>query len=114
MLLFIYLGVRPYDEKEDEREALAREIGLWTTEGLQGKKFHGGDTHPDVADLDVYGVLQVRVRACVLLHVSNTSFQSIRGHTIYKSLCAKNPRLMMWLADMDRQTHRQKAILNQS
>ena len=106
--------MRPYDEKEDEREALAREIGLWTTEGLQGKKFHGGDTHPDVADLDVYGVLQVRERVCVYLHMITltSSCQSIRGHTIYKSLCAKNPRLMMWLADMDRQTHRKKAFLN--
>ncbi len=43
---------------EDEREALLEAINSWTREGLGGKKFHGGNTKPDLADVCIYGCLK--------------------------------------------------------
>lgn len=43
---------------EDEREALLKAIKLWVDDGLRGKKFHGGQESPDLADVCVYGCLK--------------------------------------------------------
>ena len=43
---------------EDERAALLDAIRTWTKEGLRGKKFHGGDEQPDLADVYVFGCLR--------------------------------------------------------
>ncbi len=43
---------------ENEREALLEAINSWTREGLRGKKFHGGDIKPDLADVCIYGCLK--------------------------------------------------------
>lgn len=42
---------------EDPRAGLYKEVNQWAEEGLGEKKFHGGDK-PDLADLDVYGIIQ--------------------------------------------------------
>ena len=43
---------------EDEREALIKVVNGWTREGLAGRKFHGGNEAPDLADVAVYGCLR--------------------------------------------------------
>lgn len=58
-----------FDKNEDERKALLREVELWTTKGIQDKKFHGGNT-PDLVDLDIYGVLQVFLCFLILIFIA--------------------------------------------
>ena len=42
---------------EDERAALIEVANEWVRDGINGKKFHGGDS-PDLADVSVYGCLK--------------------------------------------------------
>lgn len=42
---------------EDERAALRAAISEWVSEGLSGRKFHGGEV-PDLADVAVFGCLK--------------------------------------------------------
>ncbi len=41
----------------DEREALVKCVNKWIRDGLQSRKFNGGDT-PNLADVAVYGCLR--------------------------------------------------------
>lgn len=75
-------------EGDDVRIKLHQEVKKFTAEALidgKSKKprtFHGGQK-PDLADLDVYGVLQ-----------------SVRGHRVYDDLI-KNTEIGPWLTAMD-------------
>jgi microsomal prostaglandin-E synthase 2 len=44
-------------EISDEREALVKCVNTWVRDGLQSRKFNGGDT-PNLADVAVYGCLK--------------------------------------------------------
>eukprot|EP00339_Tiarina_fusa_P019126 CAMPEP_0117082090 /NCGR_PEP_ID=MMETSP0472-20121206/57826_1 /TAXON_ID=693140 ORGANISM="Tiarina fusus, Strain LIS" /NCGR_SAMPLE_ID=MMETSP0472 /ASSEMBLY_ACC=CAM_ASM_000603 /LENGTH=195 /DNA_ID=CAMNT_0004810223 /DNA_START=145 /DNA_END=729 /DNA_ORIENTATION=- len=62
MYLVSQYMVKPKLEKAgydvgDVREALYGELNVWVEEGLSEKPFHGG-AKPDIADIDVYGVIQ--------------------------------------------------------
>jgi microsomal prostaglandin-E synthase 2 len=42
---------------QDPRPPLYEKINHWVHDGLKGKTFHGGN-QPDLADLDIYGIIQ--------------------------------------------------------
>ena len=68
----------------DVRDALYKELNGWVEEGLGEKKFHGGD-RPDLADLDVYGVVH-----------------SQRFLPVFKDLQENlDARFACWISDMD-------------
>jgi len=72
-----------YDRsKMEPREALRKAMSEWALDGLKGKPFHGGKG-PDVADVEVYGVLQ-----------------SVRGHRVYTEVEA-HAAVKEWLRRMD-------------
>ncbi|KNH06970.1 glutathione-S-transferase/glutaredoxin [Perkinsela sp. CCAP 1560/4] len=72
-----------YDKsKVPPQEALRGVMTEWALEGLTGKPFHGGK-RPDLADVEVYGVLQ-----------------SIRGHRVYTDIEA-HAAVKEWLDRMD-------------
>eukprot|EP00759_Apiculatamorpha_spiralis_P026010 PhF_6_TR29211/c0_g1_i1/m.42738/K05309/PTGES2; microsomal prostaglandin-E synthase 2 len=64
-------------------EALRGVLREWEKEGLGMKKFNGGDK-PNVADVEVYGVLQ-----------------SIRGHRVYSDIVRGSVTMKKWLDNMD-------------
>ena len=75
------------------------EVNLFVKDGLVDPKkpsvkrtFHGG-AKPDLADLDVYGVLQ-----------------SIRGHRVYNDVL-KSTDIQAWLDAMDKATGKEKYVL---
>jgi len=72
---------------EDERTVFHRQVDRYVSEAnISDKKlFHGG-SKPDLADLEVYGVLQ-----------------SVRGHQVYDDLW-HSTNIAPWLARMDRET----------
>ena len=73
---------------DDVRTRLHEEVQKFVEGGLnatKGGKFHGG-SKPDIADLDIYGVLQ-----------------SVRGHRVYDDILASSA-LKPWLDEMDKAT----------
>jgi microsomal prostaglandin-E synthase 2 len=74
---------------DDVREVLHTQVNKFVTEGLPSTNakapFHGG-ARPDLADIDVYGVLQ-----------------SVRGHAVYDDLL-QNTKIAAWVAQMDNAT----------
>merc|ERR1719310_1534086 len=71
-------------EGDDWRAVFHQQVDRYLSEAniSETNHFHGG-SRPDLADLDVYGVLQ-----------------SVRGHSIYDDLL-RNPRIGPWIARMD-------------
>ena len=69
--------------KVPPKEALRKVMSEWAVDGLTGKPFHGGK-QPDLADVEVYGVLQ-----------------SIRGHRVYEEV-QSHPPVKDWLNRMDK------------
>merc|ERR1712137_421816 len=69
---------------EDPRAGLYQEVNKWAQEGLGEKTFHGGDK-PDLADLDVYGIIQSQRFLPV--------FGDIRENT--------DQRITQWIDQMD-------------
>lgn len=69
---------------DDARKRLLEEVNKFVDGGLQNGKreFHGGKK-PDIADLDIYGVMQ-----------------SVRGHRVYEDIKA-NTAIDPWLQRMD-------------
>lgn len=83
-------------EGEDIRARLMQEVNTFVKDGLVDPKkpsvkrmFHGG-AKPDLADLDVYGVLQ-----------------SIRGHRVYNDVL-QSTDIQTWLDAMDKATGKEK------
>ncbi|CAJ1435299.1 unnamed protein product [Effrenium voratum] len=68
---------------DDWRTVFHQQVNQFTEEAVGQKQFHGGK-QPDLADLDVYGVLQ-----------------SIRGHDVYQDML-QSTRIGPWMARMDR------------
>eukprot|EP00760_Papus_ankaliazontas_P025589 PhM_4_TR2802/c0_g1_i1/m.67295/K05309/PTGES2; microsomal prostaglandin-E synthase 2 len=63
--------------------ALLRE---WVNGGLDGgKKTFNGGSKPNIADVEVYGVLQ-----------------SVRGHRVYDTIVCEVPEVKAWLGNMDK------------
>jgi len=57
--ILMYAIAKRYNKKfnfAEERQELKQNCDKWAEEGLDGKKFHGGQT-PSLADLSVYGVI---------------------------------------------------------
>ncbi|KAG8343602.1 putative Glutaredoxin [Trypanosoma vivax] len=71
---------------ESARDKLHMEIDNFVKEGLNegAKKFHGG-TKPDLADLDIHGILQ-----------------AVRGHCVYNGIIAST-HIKPWLDRMDQE-----------
>jgi len=69
-------------DSDDWRSVFHQQVNHFVDEALKTQQFHGG-RHPDLVDLDVYGVLQ-----------------SIRGHDVYRDMVA-NTRIGPWLEKMD-------------
>ena len=69
--------------KVPPKEALRKVMSEWAVDGLTGKAFHGGKV-PDLADVEVYGVLQ-----------------SIRGHRVYEEV-KSHSTVKEWLDRMDK------------
>merc|ERR1719498_1912136 len=74
-------------EGEDVRSVFHRQVERYVTDSnlSEKKPFHGG-TKPDLADLEVYGVLQ-----------------SVRGHKVYDDLFLSTS-VAPWLSRMDWET----------
>lgn len=69
-------------DSDDWRSVFHQQVNHFVDEALKTQQFHGGRS-PDLADLDVYGVLQ-----------------SIRGHDVYRDMVAST-RIGPWLEKMD-------------
>ncbi|CAK9104099.1 unnamed protein product [Durusdinium trenchii] len=67
---------------DDWRSVFHEQLATSPCQALKTQPFHGG-RRPDLADLDVYGVLQ-----------------SIRGHDVYQDM-VENTRIGPWLEKMD-------------
>lgn len=74
---------------DDERSVFYKQVDLYVSQSNidEKKPFHGG-AKPDLADLDVYGVLQ-----------------SIRGHVVWDELLS-HTSIAPWMARMDLETGR--------
>jgi len=86
-------------EGEDIRQRLIQEVNYFVKDGLVDPKkpsvkrqFHGG-AKPDLADLDVYGVLQ-----------------SIRGHRVYNDVI-QSTEIRAWLDAMDKSIGKEAYVL---
>ena len=71
---------------ENPRKALYKELNDWTDNGIGNNDFHGGDK-PDMADLNVYGVIQSQRFLPV--------FNDIQSNM--------NPKFVSWYERMDKE-----------
>jgi len=72
-----------YKKGQDEREALYTELSHWGTNLSEGDFLHGG-TKPDLADIEIYGILQ-----------------SVRSFPVYQEVIENCGVVANWMEKMD-------------